>query len=39
MSKYNYTEEEIINYVNGIKVSDDFLKELESNTDLQKEVS
>lgn len=39
MSRYNYTEEEIINYVNGIKVSDDFLKELESNTDLQKEVS
>ena len=39
MSKYNYTEEEIINYVNGIKVSDDFLKELESNVDLQREVS
>ncbi|TVL63172.1 hypothetical protein [Brachyspira hyodysenteriae] len=39
MGKYNYTEEEIINYVNGIKVSDDFLKELESNSDLQKEVS
>lgn len=39
MSKYNYTEEEIINYVNGIKVSDDFLKELESNTALQIEVS
>ncbi|MEI0493808.1 hypothetical protein R4J09_00100 [Brachyspira intermedia] len=39
MSKYNYTEEEIINYVNGIKVSDDFLQELESNADLQREVS
>ncbi|AEM21498.1 hypothetical protein Bint_0873 [Brachyspira intermedia PWS/A] len=39
MSKYNYTEEEIINYVNGIKVSDDFLEELESNADLQREVS
>ncbi|CRF32301.1 hypothetical protein BRSU_0704 [Brachyspira suanatina] len=39
MSKYNYTEEEIINYVNGIKVSDDFLQELESNSDLQREVT
>ena len=39
MGKYNYTEEEIINYVNGIKVSDDFLQELESNADLQREVS
>ncbi|WP_300369896.1 hypothetical protein [Brachyspira sp.] len=39
MSKYNYTEEEIINYVNGIRVSDDFLKELEINTDLQIKVS
>ena len=39
MSKYNYTEEEIINYVNGIKVSDDFLQELESNAALQREVS
>ena len=39
MNKYNYTEEEIINYVNGIKVSDDFLQELESNADLQREVS
>lgn len=39
MGKYNYTEEEIINYVNGIEVSDDFLKALESNTDLQREVS
>ena len=39
MSKYNYTEEEIINYVNGIKVSDSFLYELESNTELQKKVS
>ena len=39
MNKYNYTEEEIINYVNGIKVSDDFLKELELNADLQREVS
>ena len=39
MGKYNYTEEEIINYVNGIKVSNDFLEELESNADLQREVS
>ena len=37
--KYNYTEEEIINYVNGIKVSDEFINELEINTDLQREVS
>ncbi|WP_297206125.1 hypothetical protein [uncultured Brachyspira sp.] len=36
---YNYTEEEIINYVNGIKVSDEFINELEINTDLQREVS
>ncbi|EKV57016.1 hypothetical protein [Brachyspira hampsonii] len=39
MNKYDYTKEEIINYVNGIKVSDDFLKELELNADLQREVS
>lgn len=39
MNKYDYTEEEIINYVNGIKVSNEFLEELESNADLQKEVS
>ena len=37
--KYNYTEEEIINYVNGLKVSDDFLNELELNTELQRKVS
>ena len=36
---YNYTEEEIINYVNGIKVSYEFINELEINTDLQREVS
>lgn len=39
MDKYNYTEEEIINYVNSLKVSDDFLNELESNTELQKMVA
>lgn len=39
MDKYNYTEEEIINYVNGIKVSDEFLKALETDIYLQKEVS
>ena len=39
MDKYNYTEEEIINYVNGIKASDEFLKALEIDISLQKEVS
>ena len=39
MEKYNYTEEEIINYVNGEKVYSDFLNELEVNSNLQKKIS
>ena len=39
MDKNNYTEEEIINYVNGIKVSDNFLNMLETNEELQRKVS
>lgn len=39
MKKYDYTEYEIINYVNNLKTSDNFLKELETNTELQKKVT
>ncbi|MEI0524773.1 hypothetical protein R4K54_02480 [Brachyspira murdochii] len=39
MDKNNYTEEEIINYVNGIKVSDNFLNILQTDEELQRKVS